>query len=331
MFRLGFLTHVSGARDDAGDVYARNLELIVAAEELGYEVFWIAQHHIQVETGRLPSPFPFLAAAAERTRRIRLGTAVVALSFEHPLRVAEDAAVVDLLSGGRLELGLGSASEPEAYAAFGMDQATAREDAARKITAVTRALRGLPLTASGTRLQPQAAGLGERIWRGASSVDTARQAAQERIGLLVPRLALAFEEPTDVLQVRMIAAYSAALDGAHGHVGVSRSVYPADDKRTAQSDIRDGVQRLIQTMVRNGRLPAGLGEDEYFSRLNLYYGQPEEIVAELKADRALPYANDVLFQVDPGRVDHAQTLRALERIAREVAPALGWRSSLASV
>ena len=114
MLRLGFLSHLTSGGEPR-QLYQDTLELVVAAEELGYDAFWVAQHHLVPETGRLPSPFPFLAVAAERTRRIRLGTAVVALSFEHPLRVAEDAAVVDYLSGGRLELGLGSASEPDAF------------------------------------------------------------------------------------------------------------------------------------------------------------------------------------------------------------------------
>jgi hypothetical protein len=105
--RLGFLTHLHvGA--DAADSYRIALELFEAAEALGFDSGWVAQHHFLNGSGRLPSTLTFLAAAAQRTRRIQLGTAIVILPLEDPLRVAEDAAVVDTLSGGRLQLGLGS-------------------------------------------------------------------------------------------------------------------------------------------------------------------------------------------------------------------------------
>jgi alkanesulfonate monooxygenase SsuD/methylene tetrahydromethanopterin reductase-like flavin-dependent oxidoreductase (luciferase family) len=76
-FRLGFLSHLHGS-SEPGQLYRDYVELFVAAEELGFDSGWVAQHHFDASAGRLPSPFPFLAAVAERTRRIRLGTAVVA-------------------------------------------------------------------------------------------------------------------------------------------------------------------------------------------------------------------------------------------------------------
>src|SRR6185295_14196173 len=98
--RLGFLTRLEvGA--DAADSYRFALEMFALADELGYDTGWIAQHHFLNGDGRLPSAFPFLAAAAERTRTIGLGTAIVTLPLEDPVRVAEDAAFVDVLSGGR--------------------------------------------------------------------------------------------------------------------------------------------------------------------------------------------------------------------------------------
>lgn len=314
------------AEGDPRVAYRDALDLVVAAEQLGFDVFWVAQHHMQPETGTLPSPFPFLAAAAERTRRIRLGTAVVALTFEHPLRVAEDAVVVDHLSGGRLELGLGSASEPEAFAAFGVDQAQARADATDKIAHVQRALSGQPLTPNGTLLQPIPDGLAERLWRGASTAESSREAGRAGIGLLVPRLTLAEGVRTDGAQLAFLSVFRQALTECHAGVaprfGISRSVYPAADKATARSHLRAGVERQVQTMVRNGRLPSGLTEDEAFERLNLFYGHPEEVAAELRADQTLEHATDLLVQIDPGRVSHAQALVALERLTREVAPAL---------
>jgi alkanesulfonate monooxygenase SsuD/methylene tetrahydromethanopterin reductase-like flavin-dependent oxidoreductase (luciferase family) len=329
-FRLGFLTHVRGDRS-AAEAYRDALELVVAAEQLGFDAFWVAQHHLQADTGMLPSPFPFLAAAAERTRRVRLGAAVVALSFEVPLRVAEDASVVDHLSGGRLELGLGSGSEPEAFVAFGTNPATARADATDKIAQVQRALAGQPLTPNGTILQPSPNGLVDRLWRGGSTEGSAREAGRAGIGLLVPRLTQAEGVRTDQAQLGFLSVYREALLACHPSVrtrfGISRTVYPAADRRTAREHLLPGVMRQVQSMIRTGRLPADVGEADAFERLNIYFGHPEEVASSLAEDSTLQHASDLIVQFDPGRVSHAQALTALERLAQEVAPLLGWRDS----
>ncbi|MBC3193119.1 LLM class flavin-dependent oxidoreductase [Pseudonocardia sp. C8] len=115
--RLGYLTHVTG--DEPGRAYRDTVDLAVQAEELGYDSFWVAQHHDGHLGGLLPSPLVLLAAVAERTRLIRLGTAVVALPLEDPRRLAEDATVLDVLSGRRLELGIGAGADPAAARRFG--------------------------------------------------------------------------------------------------------------------------------------------------------------------------------------------------------------------
>jgi alkanesulfonate monooxygenase SsuD/methylene tetrahydromethanopterin reductase-like flavin-dependent oxidoreductase (luciferase family) len=108
----------------------------------------VAQHHFDASAGGRrrpsrswpPSPFPLLAAVAERTSRIRLGTAVVTLPLEDPPRVAEDAAVLDALSGGRLELGVGSGAGPDTFAAFGKRFDSRRKDNSAAIKVLTAAL-----------------------------------------------------------------------------------------------------------------------------------------------------------------------------------------------
>jgi len=99
-FRLGFLTHVQG-RGDPATTYRNAQELFVVADELGFDVGWVAQHHAPLGGGGLPSPWTFLSHAAARTKRIRLSTAITVLPLENPVRLAEDVSVVDLLSGGR--------------------------------------------------------------------------------------------------------------------------------------------------------------------------------------------------------------------------------------
>ena len=109
--KLGFFTRLL-ERADAAHRYRFASEQARHAEQLGFDTVWVAQHHFHADEGGLPSPFVFLGYLAAQTSRIRLATGVVTLPLEDVVRVAEDAVVTDLLSGGRLELGLGSGSTP---------------------------------------------------------------------------------------------------------------------------------------------------------------------------------------------------------------------------
>lgn len=102
------------------DHYARTLELIEEAERLGAATVWLSEHHF-FEDGYLTQPLTFAAAVAARTRAIRLGTAVLLAPLRPALQIAEDAALVDLLSGGRLDLGVGVGYRVPEYSAFGVD------------------------------------------------------------------------------------------------------------------------------------------------------------------------------------------------------------------
>src|SRR5262247_4758626 len=104
--RLGFFTRLLDQAAPA-ERYRLATAQIVHAERCGFDSAWVAQHHFHEDEGGLPAPFVFLAQAAVQTSRIRLGTGIVTLPLELPVRVAEDAAVTDLLSGGRLEVGVG--------------------------------------------------------------------------------------------------------------------------------------------------------------------------------------------------------------------------------
>ena len=130
---------------------------------------WVAQHHFHEAEGGLPAPFAFLGFVAAQTSRIRLGTGIVTLPLENPVRVAEDAAVLDLLSDGRLELGVGTGGNPSAFAAFGLDSAQRAEIFARNLDIVRNALAGRPL-AGGDTLYPPRPQLCDRIWQATFSV-----------------------------------------------------------------------------------------------------------------------------------------------------------------
>ncbi len=125
------------------------------AERLGLESFWIAEHHFSTY-GICPDPAVLLSAIAERTRRLRLGTATAVLPFDHPLRVAEKYALLDQLSGGRLEFGVGSGYLSYEFTGFGLDAQTRRERFDEALTVVRQAWAGGPVRFTGRHFQVDA-------------------------------------------------------------------------------------------------------------------------------------------------------------------------------
>jgi alkanesulfonate monooxygenase SsuD/methylene tetrahydromethanopterin reductase-like flavin-dependent oxidoreductase (luciferase family) len=123
--RLGFLVDLRNPtawHRPWPDHYARSLELVEEADRIGASAIFIGEHHV-ADDGYIPQPLVFAAAVAARTRSIRVGSALTIAPLRHPMHIAEEAAVVDVLSGGRLELGLGSGYAPAEFAAFGVDRA----------------------------------------------------------------------------------------------------------------------------------------------------------------------------------------------------------------
>lgn len=206
----GVLTHAAGHRDPATEL-ADVVGLAVLAEELGFDAFWVAQHHLGAQHGHAASPLVVLAAVAARTSRIRLGTAVVVAPLEDPLRLAEDAATVEALSRGRLELGLGAGSDPGAAEAFGRDHARRHVALGAVVDALLSA-----------RVSPPLPDLRRRTWIGTSSEAGVRLAAERGLGLLSGRRTCP-TGPDDVAAAGRIATFRAA---GGRRVGVSRPILP---------------------------------------------------------------------------------------------------------
>src|SRR5882762_9282840 len=183
--RLGFFSRILD-QADAAERYRLATAQIVQAERCGFDSAWIAQHHFHEAEGGLPAPLVFLAHVAAHTSTIRLGTGIVTLPLEEPIRVAEDAAVLDLLIDGRLELGVGTGGNPTAFAAFGLDSTQRNEIFARNLEVVRTALAGKPL-AGGDTLYPQRPQLDGRIWQATFSVAGGARAGKAGDGLLLSR------------------------------------------------------------------------------------------------------------------------------------------------
>jgi putative FMN-dependent luciferase-like monooxygenase len=338
--RLGFFSRLL---DDApaGERYRLVTEQIAHAEAHGFDSAWVAQHHFHESEGGLPSPFVFLAHIAARTQRIRLGTGVVTLPLENPLRVAEDAAVLDLLSGGRLELGLGTGGTAESFEAFGVQGSERGAVFARHFAVLQDAWAGRQL-AGGVRLYPAAPQLLQRIWQATFSAEGGARAGAQGDGLMLsrtqPRPKGQPQATLSGIQNPIIDAYLAALPaGRTPRILGSRTLFVADDRNEALRLAEAGLRRVA---LRHAAQPsqwaarvdpqAPLGA--LIAAYDVHVGTPDDVIASLRADTALARVSDIVFQVHSIDPPHAAILRSIELTASAVAPALGWRhtSSTAS-
>ncbi len=327
--RLGFFTRVL---DDASPAerYRLAIAQVVHAERCGFDAAWVAQHHFHGDEGGLPAPFVFLAQAAAHTARIRLGTGIVTLPLELPVRVAEDAAVLDFMSGGRLEVGVGAGGNPTAFNAFGLDVGARAALFQQNLRQLRDAWAGEPLP-GGDRLYPSNPRLVDRIWQASFSVDGAQRAGAAGDGLLLSRTQPRADGPWASLsdiQVPMVEAYLRALPpGCAPRVLASRSVFVADDRADAMRFTEAELGRL------RGRLPAGPyaggSLDDLIAAFDVHVGTPSDVVASLQADRTLAHATDLAVQVHSVDPPHALILRSIELVAAVVAPALGWAQGAA--
>ncbi|HEU4975676.1 MAG TPA: LLM class flavin-dependent oxidoreductase [Baekduia sp.] len=334
--RIGFLSFghwqaVPGSRTPtATDALRQSIELAVAAEELGIDGAYFRVHHF---ANQLSAPFPLLAAVAARTSRIEIGTGVIDLRYENPLYMAEEAAVADLISAGRLQLGVSRGSPEPAYKgaeAFGYvppEGRSAGDVAREKVKVFRAAIAGagvVPADAGGVpspgllSIQPQAPGLGDRIWWGSGTRETAAWAAQQGMNLMSSTL-LSEDTgvPFDQLQAEQIAlfrdAWAAAGWEREPRISVSRSVMPV---------VNDLDRRLFGTRSGSDQLGELEGVIARFGRT--YVGEPDVLAEELRQDAAVQAADTLLLTV-PNQLGVAYNAHLLKTIAEHVAPAIGWR------
>jgi putative FMN-dependent luciferase-like monooxygenase len=331
--RLGFFTRLLD-RTNPANRYRLATEQIVLAEACGFDSAWVAQHHFHEDEGGLPAPFVFLSQVAARTSSIRLGTGIVTLPLENPIRVAEDASVLNLISGGRLELGMGSGGTPSAFAAFGLDSAERGTIFERHLAIVRNALAGQPL-AGDDSLYPPAPQLIDRIWQATFSVEGGMRAGKAGDGLMLsrtqprpkdaPRLSLAD------LQHPIVDAYLAALPpGREPRILGSRTLFVADDRDEALRFADVGLRRIIDPFLAAGFVLPGASLADLIAAFDVHVGTPDDVIASLRADSTLERVTDLVFQVHSVDPPHPYILRSIELTANRVAPALGWEPANAA-
>ena len=335
--RIGFaLNFATSSRDleEVARVYEEVLDTIVYAEGLGIDSVWVGQHHFDNTDGPFASPLPFLVAAAARTSRIVLGTGVTTLPLEDPLRLAEDAAVVDALTGGRLHLGLGTGgANLEGFGAFGLTADRRHEVFAAKIDRLHAALDGGPLVAGadGPRLYPPGTRVRRRLWQAATSVASAAAAGSAGDGLQQG----SFFDPADTGQAPKVRAYLAALAEAHPdatpRVAIFRFVYAGHDKETVLREVEPVLGPRMRALADRAALSGnhdlrGLSVREYLD-LVPFHGSPGDIAERVATDPAIAAgATDFVANFSyRDEFDATNAKARLHTLATEIGPAIGWR------
>lgn len=318
----------------ASDTLLQSIDLSVAAEEIGLDGAYFRVHHFAAQLG---SPFPLLSAVGAKTNRIEIGTAVIDMRYENPLYMVENAGAADLISGGRLQLGISRGSPEQVidgWRYFGYEPTDGETDAdmgRRKALEFLDKLKGVgfaqpnpypmfPNPPGLLRLEPHSEGLRNRIWWGAASNATAVWAAEN--GMNLQSSTLKYDEsgkPFHIQQAEQIRLYKEAWKKA-GHrreprVSVSRSIFPLindqdryffgqDNNRTDQIGFIESNKRAI----------FGRG----------YAAEPDHLIKELAGDEAIREADTLLLTI-PNTLGVDYNVHVLSSVLKHVAPGLGWR------
>ena len=273
-------------------IYRENLEQIARAEELGFESVWVSEHHV-TDDGYLPSVFPILAAIAVRTRTIRLGSAILLGPFQHPIRFAEDAAVVDQLSGGRLEIGLGLGYRAREFELLGVPLAERVRRTEELIEAARR------LWADGTVTPPPLQDPEPPFSIGGGTPGAARRAA---------RLGCHFM-PDTYADTSVIELYR-ELGGSQ--VSVNSTVYIGDWEDVAEHFL----YQFNRYREWGGGTP--LAHAGQLPREHYLVGSPDVVAAGIRAVVERTRCDRLIFWARPPGLPIELADRSLERFATEV-------------
>ena len=340
MKKIGFLSfgHWSSSAmsktRSASDNLLQSIDLSIAAEELGLDGAYFRVHHFARQHA---SPFPLLAAVGTRTSRIEIGTGVIDMRYENPFYMAEDAGAADLISRGRLQLGLSRGSPGqvvEGWRHFGHVPAPGETDAdmARRRTEIFLALlegEGFAEPAPQPmfpnppdallRLEPFSEGLRDRVWWGAASDATAIWAGQ--LGMHLQSSTLKTDEsgePLHVQQARQIRLFREAWYAA-GHKGEPR----ASVSRSIFALVND-TDRQILGREQSDRDQIGIIDDTRSIFGRSYVAEPDVLIDLLAQDEAIREADTLLLTI-PNQLGVDYNAHLLESIVTLVAPGLGWR------
>jgi len=307
-------------------LYADLLEQIEAAEALGYDSVWMSEHHF-ADDGYLPSSLLVLAAVAARTRRVRLGTLVLLLPLHHPLRVAEDAAVLDILSGGRLDLGVAAGYRVAEFDGFGIPHGERGSRIDEAVQVLQKAWSDAPVSFQGRHFRFENVNVTPKplqkplpLYMGGQSPAAIRRAARLACHLL----------PSSTTAFDVLGTYRRTLE-EHGRdprafkVKCFRALYCCEDSSRGWDDVKEHF--LYQhNLYRRWYREAGdsdapdLENADELPRGSYIVGTPDDCARAIAALRAeAPYDEFIFWATPPGLAVEKST-RSVQLFAKEVFP-----------
>jgi len=307
------------------DIYQQTIEQAVLADQLGFDHVWFTEHHFLAD-GYLPSFQPMAGAIAARTERIRISTDIALLPLYHPVRLAEDLAVLDNISGGRMELGIGMGYVPSEFAAFGVPLKNRVSMTEEAIDILRLAWSDGPADYRGKRYQLDGVDVhpkpvqdgGPPLWIAAMSEAGARRAARFGTNLLPQG------KRSEVLDPWREAVTADGRNPDDHRVGIIRSVYVTDDRERDWPLIRRAERYRMSIYTKfMAETPDdyGWGDPDSIPQ-GVVVGSPDECIAQLQEFVDTFGITDIASSGLPPGLDEDFANRNIERLATEVLPAL---------
>jgi alkanesulfonate monooxygenase SsuD/methylene tetrahydromethanopterin reductase-like flavin-dependent oxidoreductase (luciferase family) len=313
--------------------YEARLKLIELYDAAGFYAYHLAEHHA-TPLGMAPSPSVFLAAIAQRTKRLRFGPMVYALPLYHPLRLIEEICMLDQLSGGRLEIGFGRGSSPIELAYYGQDAKHAQAIYAEGLELVLKGMTEQTLSFAGKHFHfdkvpmqiPPLQKPHPPVWYGVHSPEAAERAARKGLHTV------SLDPPTDtkLCSDRYRAVWRETRGEARlPKLGLGRFIVVADTDEAALALARraypkwhDSFTFLFRMHGRAQQHPRPADFDTLVARGQGFAGAPASVTAWLREQLAMTGTNYVVGQFAFGDLTLEECRRSVELFAAEVMPAL---------
>lgn len=319
--------------DNYKEVYPRTpdqfleevLQQTEEADRLGFDSVWFAEHHFK-EYGILSSPNMMIAAAAQRTKYIRLGVAVVVLPFHNPIRVAEEYALADVLSGGRLNLGLGSGYLPHEFAGFNISAENKVHVFNEALDIINKAWSGEKFSYKGEYFEFNDVEMNvlplqrpnPPTWIAALRPAGAQFVAQ----MGYPIMGIPYVNGNSIAEIESIISGYKKTYVESGHdlskveIPLALHTYVAETTEQARAESEEHLNLYLSTRQygKNVRF------DDLLEREQLAIGSPEDVIALLRKYEAIGM-NNVMMLLNFGGMPHEKVMKSLGLIANEVIPA----------
>ncbi|KAA9158104.1 LLM class flavin-dependent oxidoreductase [Amycolatopsis acidicola] len=326
------------------EVVRKAIEQIKHADVLGFEEAWVAEHNGR-RYGIMASAQLLLAAAASATKRIRLGSGVSRLPMHHPLRLAEDYAYVDQLSGGRLNFGIGKAYDRLEFQAYGIPEAERDERYEEVFEIVMQAWRTGKVAYQGKHYRVPAEGevateveLFPEVFQKPTPPVFVMVSQSEESLRLAARRGFSFvlgQRPTRDDVKRLVGVYrEEAREAGHSfdlideniaRASQLKAIHVADSAEAAKEEYRDGYMWYVGVLTNRAKVGLGIEElsyDEYIERKTLILGSADQVADELASFHSYTGLGGLVAWFDAGSQPQEQVLRSMSLFAEKVRPQL---------